>query len=60
MAKELVTAFDRRMKVRCHACGCTLQFGSLKKHKETFKHLENVYNTRQEEAIEQHLESLSL
>ena len=58
MCKQLVTEYNRRMRVRCNVCNCTLQIGSLKKHKETIKHLENINNIRVEEEIENDLENV--
>ena len=46
---------NRTYRIRCYACNCMFQYGHLKRHEQTFKHLENVHEIEQEKTIEDFL-----
>ena len=43
-------------RIRCYACNCTFQFRYVKKHEETFKHLQNVDEIERENSCEEYLQ----
>ena len=45
----------RTDRIRCYACNCMFQYGHLRRHEQTFKHLENVHEIEQEKTIEDFL-----